>query len=110
MFGQAVSGVYAESFLFFIMIRMNNNKEFFEQNRSTFEKCLKEPLYALAPTWKRPCAPSTRPSTRARSGLLRASALHPLHKGQVPLPGSFVGGLAGSERRRAGRLHLRVLL
>lgn len=41
-------GFTAESFLFFIMIRMNNNKEFFEQNRSTFEKCLKEPLYALA--------------------------------------------------------------
>ena len=41
-------GFTADAFSFFMMIRLNNNKEFFEDNKELFEETLKNPLYALA--------------------------------------------------------------
>lgn len=45
---QRFAGFEEEAFGFFLMIRMNNNKAFFEDNRETYERCLKRPLWALA--------------------------------------------------------------
>ncbi len=41
-------GFDPEAFSFFLMIRLNNNKEFFDDNKEQYERLLKEPLYALA--------------------------------------------------------------
>ena len=41
-------GFTEESFAFFIMIRLNNNKAFFDENKALYERALKDPLYALA--------------------------------------------------------------
>ncbi|MGI5899851.1 MAG: DUF2461 family protein [Christensenellales bacterium] len=41
-------GFTKESFEFFMLIRLNNNKPFFDENKEHFERVLKEPLYALA--------------------------------------------------------------
>lgn len=42
------TGFTAEAFEFFIMIRLNNNKPFFEEHRAQFEDKLKRPLWCLA--------------------------------------------------------------
>ena len=46
--GNLFPGFTADAFSFFIMIRLNNNKEFFEDNKEHYEDVLKKPLYALA--------------------------------------------------------------
>lgn len=45
---QLFQGFSSDAFAFFIMIRLNNNKAFFEENKAQYEDCLKQPLYALA--------------------------------------------------------------
>jgi uncharacterized protein (TIGR02453 family) len=44
----AFNGIPAEGFKFLLDIRFNNNRAWFDANRETYVKCLKEPLYALA--------------------------------------------------------------
>jgi uncharacterized protein (TIGR02453 family) len=44
----AFNGIPAEGFKFLFDIRFNNNREWFNANKDTYIKCLKEPLYALA--------------------------------------------------------------
>lgn len=44
----AFNGIPAEGFKFLLDIRFNNNREWFNANKDTYTKCLKEPLYALA--------------------------------------------------------------
>lgn len=41
-------GFTADAFDFFMMISMNNNKTFFDENKELYESVLKDPLYALA--------------------------------------------------------------
>ena len=41
-------GFTGESFGFFMLIRLNNNKAFFEENKAQYERSLKKPLYDLA--------------------------------------------------------------
>jgi uncharacterized protein (TIGR02453 family) len=45
---QLFKGFEEEAFGFFLMIRLNNNIAFFDQNRETYERCLKQPLWDLA--------------------------------------------------------------
>ena len=42
------SGIPREMIDFFLALRFNNNKEFFEQNRGRYERFVKEPLRAFA--------------------------------------------------------------
>jgi uncharacterized protein (TIGR02453 family) len=44
----AFEGIPAEGFKFLLDIRFNNNREWFNANKETYIKRLKEPLYALA--------------------------------------------------------------
>lgn len=44
----AFNGIPAEGFKFLMEIRFNNNREWFNANKDTYIKCLKDPLYALA--------------------------------------------------------------
>jgi uncharacterized protein (TIGR02453 family) len=44
----AFNGIPAEGFKFLLDIRFNNNREWFNANKETYIKGLKEPLYALA--------------------------------------------------------------
>jgi uncharacterized protein (TIGR02453 family) len=44
----AFTGIPAEGFKFILDIRFNNNREWFNANKETYSKYLKEPLWALA--------------------------------------------------------------
>jgi uncharacterized protein (TIGR02453 family) len=44
----AFAGIPAEGYKFLMELRFNNNREWFNANKDTYIKCLKDPLYALA--------------------------------------------------------------
>ena len=44
----AFAGIPAEGFQFLLEIRFNNNREWYQANRERFNRCLRDPLYAMA--------------------------------------------------------------
>ena len=61
----AFNGIPAEGFKFLLDIRFNNNREWFNANKDTYIKNLKEPLYALAAELS-PAAQSVDPAIDGR--------------------------------------------